>query len=136
MGFVNMDLGDSVREGELVPNGTYDLVIAKAEDKPSKKGNPMTRIVIRIENASVSNPAPVMYYMNHITPSLPADQRQMRALEIKRFLTLFGVPYGEEGFETEDLVGCTAKDAMIEQEQGEDGQMRHRLILPRLDQRR
>lgn len=132
MGFINMNLGDDVREGELVPNGEYELVIAKAEDKPSKKGNPMTRIVIRIEDAPVSNPAPVMYYMNHLTPDLPSDQRQMRSLEIKRFLTLFRVPFGDEGFETEDLVGSRAR-ALVEQEQGEDGQMRHRLILPRLD---
>lgn len=135
MGFVNMDLGDSVREGELVPNGEYDLVIVKAEDKPSKKGNPMTRIVIRIEDAPVPNAAPIMYYMNHLHPELPSDQRQMRALEIKRFLTMFGVPYGGDGFETEDLVGSRAK-GLVEQEEGEDGIMRHRLILPRLDQRR
>lgn len=131
MGFINMNLGDTVKEGEIVAEGRYQLRITKADDTESKKGNPMTRIVIRIEDAPTANALPIFYYMNHIYAGLSDDQVQMRSLEIKRFLTLFGVPFEQGGFDTQDLVGQTA-EAFVGQEEGEDKIMRNRLVLPRL----
>jgi hypothetical protein len=46
-------------------------------------------------------------------------------------LTLFDIPHDEGGFDTEDLVGATAR-ALLIQEEGTDGVIRNRLRLPRM----
>lgn len=132
MGFVSVSLND-VQEPQVVPEGEYDLRIVKKEDGESKKGNPMTTVMIRIEDAAVRNPAIVMHYLVHPTPDTPPDQREMRNLEFKRFLTVFGVAYDERGFDTDDLVGATCRCSLI-QEEGDDRVIRNRLKLPRLSQ--
>lgn len=130
MGFIAVQL-DNVREPEVVPEGEYDLRIVKKEDTKSKKGNPMTVCYIRIEDASTPNPAIVTHYLTPPTSDTPPDQVQMRSLDIKRFVTLFGIGYDERGFDTDDLVGAVARGTLV-QEEGDDGVIRNRIKLPRL----
>lgn len=130
MGFVKAAL-DDVAEPEVVAEGEYDLRIVKSEDKESRAGNPMTEIFIRIEDAGSKNPALVAHYLNHVTPETPKDQQQMRLLETKRFLQVFGVAHTPEGFDTDDLQGATGRCLLI-QEEGKDGVTRNRMKLPRL----
>lgn len=131
MSFINLNL-KGVKEPEAVPEGLYDLRIVKVEDTESKKGNPMTVVTIKVEDADGKNPAPVYHYITYPTKDLPDSQKQMRLLDIKRFLTLFEVAYEEgEGFDTDDLQGQTAR-GLLTQEEGDDGVIRNRLRLPRL----
>lgn len=130
MGFISVAL-DDVKEPTVVPEGEYDLRIVKKEDKESKKGNPMTVCYIRIEDAAVANPAIIVHYMTPPTADTPMDQVSMRLLDIKRFLQLFGVGYGDGGFDTDDLVGATGRGYLI-QEEGEDRVVRNKLRLPKL----
>lgn len=130
MGFISVAL-DDVKEPSIVPEGEYDLRIVKKEDKESKKGNPMTVCYIRIEDAAVANPAIIVHYMTPPTAETPPDQVPMRALDIKRFITLFGVGYDERGFDTDDLVGATCRGYVI-QEEGDDKVVRNKLRLPKL----
>jgi hypothetical protein len=130
MSFINLDL-TGVKEGEIVPEGEYDLRIVKVEDGESRKGNQMTTVTIRIEGTDVPNPAPVQHYITYPTPDLPDNQKYMRLLDIKRFLTLFEVPFDKAGFDSEELLGQTAR-GMLTQEEGNDGIIRNRLRLPRL----
>ena len=122
---------DDIQEGQIVPEGEYDLRIVKVQDKESKKGNPITICTIKIEDASTSNVLPVTYVINHVTEGTPEDQVQMRLLETKRFLTLFGVEFSNDGYDTDDLQGQTAR-CFLAQEEGDDKVMRNKLRLPRL----
>lgn len=130
MSFIKLDL-EGVNESEPVPEGEYELRIIKSEDTESKKGNPMTVVTIKIEDGEFPNPSLVYHYITYPTEDLPDNQKYMRLLDIKRFLTLFEVGFQDGGFDSEDLLGQTAKGMLI-QEEGEDGIIRNRLRLPRL----
>jgi hypothetical protein len=130
MGFIKVDLNDA-KEAETVPEGEYDLRIIKAEDGESKAGNPMTSVLIKIEDAPIPNASPVRHWLTYPDSKTPADQRNMRLLDIKRFLTCFGVPMTAYGFDSEDLVGATGR-AYLAQEEGDNGEVYNRLRLPRL----
>lgn len=131
MPFVKLALDDT-KEPETVPEGVYDLRIVKAQDTESKKGNPMTVITIRIEDAGIKNAAPVIHYMTYPDADLPDDQKNFRLLDIKRFLAVFGIPFDPHGFDTDALQGATAQKVMLVQEEGEDNVHRNKLRLPRL----
>lgn len=131
MPFIKLAL-DDVKEPEPVAEGTYDLRITKAMDTESKKGNPMTVITIRIEDAGIKNPSAIIHYMTYPDEDLPEEQRNYRLLDIKRFLSVFGIKYDPHGFDTDELVGATATKAMVVQESGDDDIIRNKLRLPRL----
>jgi hypothetical protein len=130
MAFIKLNL-EGVKESEAVPEGEYDLRIVKAEDRESKKGNDMTVVTMRIEDADQPNPAPVLYFLVHSMDGLSDEAKHFRLLEHKRFLELFGVDYSDGGFDSDDLVGQTARCFLI-QENDENDIPRNRLRLPRL----
>lgn len=127
MSFVKIDLTKS-KEPEIVPMGEYDLRVVKVMDTETKKKDPMTVLTIKIETTEVPNPAPVQHFITYPNGGQWDD---MRALEIKRILTLFDVRFDEAGFDSNDLLGQTGR-CMVVQEEGDDGVMRNRLKLPRL----
>lgn len=127
MSFVKIDL-TKAKEAEVVPEGEYDLRVVKVTDGETKKKDPMTTLVLRIEDAAVSNPAPVMHYITYPNGGQYDD---MRSLEIKRLLTLFNVAFDRDGFNSEELLGQTAKCLLV-LEEGDDGVVRNRMKLPRI----
>lgn len=127
MSFVKINLKDA-KEPEIVPEGEYDLRIVKVMDSETKKKDPMTVLTIKIETTEVPNPAPVQHFITYPNGGQWDDMRQ---LEIKRLLTLFGVRFDEAGFDTEELLGATAR-CLLTQDEGDDGVVRNRLKLPRL----
>jgi hypothetical protein len=130
MPFINVALDDA-KEAEAVPEGEYDLRIVKSEDGESKKGNAMTTVYIKIEDNSYPNAALLRHWITYPDRDTPADQRQMRLLDIKRFLTCFGVAMEGNGFNSDDLIGATGR-SFLYQEEGDDGNIYNRLRLPRL----
>jgi hypothetical protein len=133
MPFIKVALQDA-KEPEAVPEGPYDLRIVKHEDGESKKsGNPMTTVFIKIEDAAHPTAALVRHWLVPPTHDTPADQRQMRLLDIRRFLTAFGVSMQGDGFDSDDLDGATASQIMLTQETNDEtGDVYNRLKLPRL----
>lgn len=132
MAFINIPLGD-VKEPDVVPEGQYELQIVKAEDGESKQGNAMTTISMRV----VGEPKAqlVRHWLTYPNSRTPADQVEMRRLDIKRFLVAFG--FSEEeiagGFDTADLVGRTANVLLTQEEsEDQDGVFYNRLRLPKL----
>jgi len=130
MPFINVALDDA-KEQEPVPEGEYDLRIVKAEDGESKAGNAMTTVYIKIEDSAYPNAALCRHWLTYPDRDTPADQRQMRLLDIKRFLTAFGIAQESKGFNSDDLLGATAR-CMLSQEEADDGNVYNRLRLPRL----
>ena len=124
MSFVNVSLSDA-KEPKAVPEGEYDLRIISAEDKESKKGNPMTEVKIAIEGEDAY---PIRHF---ITYPDGGEHDGMKLLEIKRFLECFGIAYDDDGFDTEDLPGATGRSLVV-QEEGDNGVIYNRLRLPRL----
>jgi hypothetical protein len=130
MPFISVPLDDA-KEAEPVPEGEYDLRIVKAEDGPSKKGNAMTTVYIKVEDSAYPNAALVRHWITYPDRDTPADQRQMRLLDIKRFLTCFGVAQESNGFNSDDLLGSVGR-SFLYQEEADDGNVYNRLRLPRL----
>lgn len=130
MPFISVPI-DEAKEQAAVPEGEYSLRIIKAEDKESKKGNAMTQVTIRIEDADVPNARLVNHFLVYPDSATPADQRNMRLLDIARFLQCFGIPHEGAGFNSEDLEGATGR-ATLTQEEGDDGEIYNRLRMPRL----
>lgn len=122
---------DDVQEAVLVPEGEYELQIVTVEDTESKKGNEMTRIGIKVLDADVPNPNLVNHWIVYPNDSTPADQVQMRLLDIKRFLHCFGIDAPDGEIDSEEFKGATGRATII-QEEGDDGNTYNRLRLPRL----
>lgn len=127
MGYVKIDLSKT-KEPEVVPEGEYNVRIVKVVDtETKKKGEPMTTLTLRIEDAgpdaSVFNE--FMLYPNG------GEYDNMRALNIKRTLALFDVPYDGSGFDSQDLLSKEAK-VLLTQEMGDDGIIRNRMRVPRM----
>lgn len=129
MSFIKLAI-DDIKEGEVVPEGEYDLRIVSAKDGASKAGNEMTTVMIKIEDAGTPNPNLVGHWLVYPADDADASQKYMRLLDIKRFLQCFGIAI-DGGFDSDDLVGQTGR-AFLKQEQGENGQVYNRIVLPRL----
>jgi hypothetical protein len=130
MGFIKQPLNDA-KEPEAVPEGMYDLRIHRADEGKSKAGNDMVTVLIKIEDSQYPNASLIRHWITYVSKDTPPDQRQMRLLDQRRFLQAFSVPYQEDGFNTEDLQGQTGR-MMVKQEEGDDGTVYNRLVLPRL----
>lgn len=132
MAFIKQDLGD-VRESQPVPEGEYDLRIIKADRVESKKGNMMTKVLIRIDDPDYPNASPISHFLVDITKDTPEDQAQMRKLDQKRFLVAFDVPHDDNGYDSDDLPGAEAR-MLLTRDENDDGMVFNRLRLPRLQE--
>ena len=137
MPFIQADFGKDY-EDSPVPEGVYDLTIIQAEDQTSKNSKAdMVRCLIKIDGEVEA--APIFHYLVFpISKKQAADRgveeddqakirNKMRGLS--RFLTLFAIPFENKGFNTEDLIGATASDVPIAQEEYE-GQVKNTIKLP------
>ena len=130
MAFIKIPL-DEAKESEAVPEGEYALRIIKVEDGESKKGNAMTTVTIRIEDPKYPEATPVRHWLTYPDSTTPPEQRSMQLLNTKRFLSVFKINIGNDGFDSEDLNGAEGKCLLV-QEQADDGRVYNRLRLPRL----
>lgn len=128
MPFIKDDL-EQVQESKPVPEGEYDLTIKKAEEKDSKKGNPMIEVVITIDDPDYPNATPIFHYLNHPEGAKDDQTAQLFMLDIKRFCHCFDVPYD---FEAGDLPGSKGT-CFVKQVEGDDDQIRNELRLPRVN---
>lgn len=128
MPFINLDFNEA-KEPELLKEGEYALRIVKAEDKTSKNGSEMTAIVIEAEGQSAAS---IRHWLVYPDVTTPPDQRGYRLLDIKRFLAVFGVPFEEGGFNSEDLVGATGTCLVVQEANKDTDEVFNRLRLPRL----
>lgn len=128
MAFIKVPLGDAA-EPEAVPADEYDLRIVSHREKESRNGNAMTQVTIAIEDANYPNASVFNFFIMHVQPG--DDNFEFMNLNNARFLQLFGIPYDENGFDDEDLVGATAR-ASLTLDTGDDGVKRNSIVLPRL----
>lgn len=130
MPFIEIGL-DDVKENTPVPEGEYNLRIVKVTDGQSKKGNAMTTCVIAVEDERFPAASAIMHWLTYPDASTPPDQKELRRLDIARFLQVFGVKPEARGFDTAVLEGATGR-CSVYQESGDDGNTYNRLRLPKL----
>lgn len=116
-------------EDKPAPEGKYDLRIRSAKEQLSKGKADQVLCLIDIEGADGT--APIFHYLTFPLSKKQAQERNVEPDDekkfrdkmrfITRFLDLFEVPYEANGFNTEDLVGASAKDVDITQEEGFEG---------------
>ena len=130
MSFIEIGQGFAdAAEPQIVPEEMYDLVISKATHNADKNN---VLCIIEIENApDGTNPASIFHYVN--LPKGEDDAKDaFSSLMIKRLLTTFEVPFEDTGFDPSDLVGATASNCLVGQDEYE-GRVKNVLKLPALE---
>lgn len=148
-----IDLGGNVKdykEDVLPPEAQHDLRCKDIVEhtKKDEYGNEFIssyRVMVTVEGKTPEgdNYAPIFHYLampsqerdtaNDEAKSLdPGTTTRMKMLNIRRFLELFQIPYSAEGFNSEDVVGATAR-AAIKHQAMDNGGISANIVLPRLD---
>src|SRR5882672_6517015 len=122
MSFIKAAIADA-KESTVVAEGEYSLTVKTASQKKSKAGNEMIACMIVFDDEP--NAAPIFEHL--VLPS-GGEWDHLHLLHIRRFLTVFGIPFEENGFDDEDIEGATGK-CLVGQEEGEQG-LRNVLKLP------
>lgn len=138
MAFINVDL-DSAEESQPAAQGSYNLQITEAVEMvtgPNSKspGSPMLRVSIGFPD-EVAVPNISQFIMLPKEDDEPKDL-QMKMLNLRRFLTLFNVPYDSAGIDTEKLClempGHSAHAEVTLSEPDANGNVYNRLKVPRI----
>lgn len=127
MGFISVPL-DDVQESKPAPEGEYTLKILKAVSGKSKAGTKMATITIGFNDPEAGDAPPFMHWLRDPGDIEDDSQRQMAAIEAKRFAQVFDL---QDDWEVDDLPGEEGT-CMVMQEEGDDRITRNRLRLPRL----
>lgn len=127
MAFINIDNLESVEELQTAPEGTYDLTISKVEEKNDKNGK--LYLLFTLEFMDHPEYYSIRHFMFLPSEDDDARQRQSRAVNIKRFLTMAGMS-ATNNFDPQELLGAVVSNAMVTQtEPNESGQVFNNLVL-------
>jgi len=137
MPFIDVKL-DQDYEDKPVPEGRYDLTVTAAEEMVSKNsGADMVRCIISIDGEDKSSP--IFHYLVFPVGKKVASERGVDEDEqdkvrnkmrgITRFLHAFNISFEKKGFNTEDLIGATAQDIPVIQDEYE-GNVSNSMKLP------
>lgn len=129
MPFIPVNLG-AAKESRPVKNGVYDLQVVSVEEAKTKAGAPQLLVSIAIEGHD--DTPNVRQYMSLPNNGDEPDKAKFKALLLKRFFTLFGVPVRADGFDTEALLGARARGELTITEPDDNGNIYNRVTVPRL----
>lgn len=131
MSFVELgtEFGDT-QEAQVVPEGRYDLTAQSIEyTNTSEKHN--IRVIITHDDPPNENTAPIFHYLALPKADDEDEKRKVKMLMTKRFLHWFGVPFEGNGFDMNDIPGCSASKMPVTLENYE-GRDQNKLDLPML----
>lgn len=133
MAFIKVAL--DAQEPDVAADGEYDLRIVKCEEKKTGEkskipGEPYVSVMIVIEEPGVEY-LPIWHTLMIPTKKTAEDNVPRYKLGIQRFLAIFNIAGDADGFDTDDFPGSTGRCALVQKE-GDDGQPRNELRLPRL----
>lgn len=133
MPFIPLNLNE-VKEAKPVPDGIYDLIVLEAEEGKSKNGFPQFICTIGIEG---HEGAPnVKHYASIPSPDDEPDKMKGKMLFLQRFLQMFGIKVGTDGFDTtaicQELNGARARGQLTLSTPDESGNVYNRLVTPKL----
>jgi len=130
MSFIEMAM-DEIQESTLLPEGTYDLTIKRADIVPGKK-NPNSQIVrVIIEFDGEPDADDMFHFLALPHPDDEPRSKKFKEIQVKRFLHWFGIPMESSGFAIADFPGSRANLAVLVDEY--EGRQSNKLAdLPRL----
>lgn len=134
MPFVEEEIGGDY-EARPVPEGRYKLRVKEFDAEwKSKKGGEGRKAVVEIVSGEDGSEikgvaAPIILYL--MKPD-GGDYDDMRRRDLKRFLTMFSVPFDAKGFDSDDVVGSEAV-GLITTEDNEEYGPQNRLTLPKVE---
>lgn len=131
MAFKRIPMGKG-KEQTVAPEGTYSLVVRKFEEKTTKKGDPMFVATIGFDGQPEF--ATFREYITLPGKETSEDQAAMRIRNLARFLTVFGVEFDDDGFDTDAVQGAVGEcPVAVEVIEGQNGDFEtNRLRLPRV----
>ncbi len=138
MTFIPANFDDAV-EPKPAPSGRYNLQITACEvakTGPNSKvpGSPQFKASIAfVDEPNTPN---ITQFISLPNEQDRPESANFKVLLLKRFLTLFKVPYDTNGIDTEkmsmDMVGATANAEVKLDEPDENGNVYNRLVVPRI----
>lgn len=135
MPFIPVNLNDA-KEPQPAPNGRYDITISSVEEKLSKKGDPMLRVVSELPTEL--NAPPIFTYIMLPDPSQDKEVLDRNMLGLKRFMKAFKVPIDPAGIDTDKLVlelpGYSANLEVTNEVYQETGAVSNQLKIPRIQE--
>lgn len=129
---------DDAREPQPAPGGRYNLQIVSAEvatTGPQSKhpGSPQYKVQIGFQD--VDNVPNITHFIS-LPHSEDEDGGRFKTLLLKRFLTLFRVPYQNDGFDLEglamEMAGAQANAEVRLDPPDDKGNVYNRLVVPRM----
>lgn len=120
MSFIQINLGDDVKEAGVADEGTYSLTASFVAERESKNtGRPMI-VVGHVINGE-ADIAPIYKYLNLPQEGDEPSTVKMFELEIKRYLTMIGLEYDPTGFDSDliygqDFEAYVTKDEILDDE--------------------
>jgi len=128
-GFVQIALDDA-KEPEVAPEGAYDLVIDQATWYTGKtSGKKSIRCIILFDGHPEYQP--IFHYVSIPNENDDSEMVGKKLLMVKRFLTLFGVPFDGSGFNVDDLPGQRAL-CNVQQENDGVNPASNKIAVPRM----
>lgn len=137
MTYLAINLND-VQEAKPVPHGKYELTISNAQvtqtgENSKVPGSPMLKFFLAFTDLDLNAPT-----ITHFV-TIPQDGDEnfsFKALMLKRFLVAFGISFGDEGIDLENIAiesqGQTATLEVNLSEPDANGNVYNRVVLPRL----
>lgn len=114
-------------EPENLPDDTYQLRIVKATHGPGKQDPKKLRVEVILDCPAQPDAQGVFFYI----PDKTEDTSSFSELQTARFLTVFGIPFDNDGFDIDDFLGKTA-EIRTESTKDETGRENINLKLPPL----
>src|SRR5882724_623822 len=114
MPFIKVPMSEA-KEQDVVPEGEYDLRIVEVDaEKESKSGKPMIGVIIAIESSDHPNASPIFEYLNLPHEDDSAKASAFKLLQIARFCHAFEIPFEDNGFDTDDIMGATGNMLVVQ----------------------
>lgn len=121
MAFIKTALAEA-KESEHVPEGQYDLRVAKSERKEFKGGREGYTLTVVVEDSDFPNAAPIFHNLLMVKEDDKDTTRNMMVLGQRRFFECFGIAYEDDGFDDDDLEGATGRcQVTVKNRQKDDG---------------
>lgn len=138
MTFIPVNFDDAV-EPQPVSGGRYNLQVIECKnavtgEKSKHPGSP--QFIVTIGFMDEPNAPNMTQFLS--LPHSEDNQKSanFKVLLLKRFLTLFNIPFDPSGIDTEkmamDMVGATANAEVTLSEPDDNGNVYNRLVVPRL----
>ena len=122
-----------VQEKKAVVPGVYHLTVESVADHQSKEtGKPSIKVQLKIEG---HDDAPlVTEFLSLPTTDDEPEKVLNKMIRIKRFLVAFNVPHEDNGFNQEDMFGCSADIELTQTdpEESDTNEVYNRCKLPKL----